>query len=41
MNDPSAATTKRMKLRYAGVCRSCGVEIPAGVIAVYDKVAKT
>ena len=40
MNDPSAATTKRMKLRYAGVCRGCGVEIPAGVIAVYDKVAK-
>lgn len=30
MNDPSAATTKRMKLRYAGVCRGCGVEIPAG-----------
>ena len=40
MNELAAATTKRMKLRYAGVCRSCGVEIPAGVIAVYDKVAK-
>jgi hypothetical protein len=40
MNEPAAATTKRMKLRYAGVCRRCGVEIPAGVVAVYDKVAK-
>ncbi|HZJ05204.1 MAG TPA: nuclease-related domain-containing protein [Nocardioidaceae bacterium] len=40
MNELAAATTKRMKLRYAGVCRSCGGEIPAGVIAVYDKVAK-
>jgi hypothetical protein len=40
MNEPAAATTKRMKLRYAGVCRICGVEVPAGVAAVYDKVAK-
>lgn len=40
MNEPAAVTTKRMKLRYAGVCRRCGVEIPAGVVAVYDKVAK-
>ena len=40
MNEPGAATTKRMKLRYAGVCRICGVEVPAGVAAVYDKLAK-
>ncbi|MHB1474284.1 MAG: nuclease-related domain-containing protein [Dermatophilaceae bacterium] len=40
MNEPAAATTKRMKLRYAGVCRICGVEVPAGVAAVYDKMAK-
>ena len=40
MSEPAAATTKRMKLRYDGVCRGCGAEIPAGVLAVYDKVAK-
>ena len=40
MNELPAATTKRMKLLYAGVCRSCGVSVPAGVVAVYDKVAK-
>ena len=40
MNELPAATTKRMKLRYAGVCRSCDVSVPAGVVAVYDKVAK-
>ena len=40
MSEPAAATTKQMKLRYAGVCRGCGVEVPAGVLAVYDKVAR-
>ena len=40
MSEPTDATTKRMKLRYAGVCRGCGAEVPAGVLAVYDKVAK-
>jgi len=40
MSEPAAATTKRMKLRYAGVCRGCGAEVPAGVVAVYDRVAK-
>jgi Nuclease-related domain len=40
MSEPTAATTKRMKLRYAGVCHGCGAEVPAGVVAVYDKVAK-
>jgi hypothetical protein len=40
MNEPAAATTKRMKLPYAGTCRGCGVEVPADVVAVYDKVAK-
>ena len=39
-SDDDAATTKRMKLRYAGVCRGCGFKIPAGALAVYDKVAK-
>jgi hypothetical protein len=40
MIEPATATTKRMKLRYAGTCRDCGVEVPAGVLAIYDKVAK-
>lgn len=40
MNQPVIATTKRMKLRYAGACRDCGVEVPAGVVAIYDKVAR-
>src|SRR5665647_2549592 len=40
MSEPAAATTKRMKLRYAGVCHGCGAEVVAGVLAVYDKVAK-
>jgi Nuclease-related domain len=40
MSEPTAATTKRMKLRYTGVCHGCGAEVPAGVLAVYDKVAK-
>jgi Nuclease-related domain len=40
MNESAAATTKRMKLRYAGVCRGCGFKVPADALAVYDKVAK-
>ena len=34
------APTKRMRLRYSGLCRHCGVEVPAGVVAIYDKTAK-
>ena len=34
------APTKRMRLRYSGLCRRCGVEVPAGVVAIYDKTAK-
>jgi hypothetical protein len=29
-----------MKLRFAGSCRACGVELPVGALAVYDKIAK-
>ena len=31
---------KRMKLRYAGSCRSCLAQLPAGTLAVYDRAAK-
>ena len=37
---PIPATTKRMRLRFAGPCRECGVDQPAGDVAIYDKVAK-
>jgi hypothetical protein len=29
-----------MKLRYAGRCRLCGVELPVGTLALYDREAK-
>lgn len=32
---------KRMKLRYAGVCRMCGIELPARTDAIYERSAKT
>ena len=31
---------KRMKLRYAGSCRSCLAQLPAGTLAVYDREGK-
>ncbi|WP_245618491.1 nuclease-related domain-containing protein [Knoellia aerolata] len=35
------ADEKRMRLRYAGACRVCGVELPAKVEAVYERTTKT
>ena len=32
---------KRMRLRYAGVCRICGTELPARAEAVYERTTKT
>jgi len=32
---------KQMRLRYAGVCRLCGVELPARTEAVYERSTKT
>lgn len=32
---------KRMKLRYAGNCRLCGVELPAKAYAIYERDTKT
>lgn len=35
------ADEKRMRLRYAGTCRVCGVELPAKVEAMYERTTKT
>lgn len=32
---------KRMRLRYAGTCRLCGVELPARAEAIYERPTKT
>ncbi|WP_370460071.1 hypothetical protein [Nostocoides sp. F2B08] len=32
---------KRMRLRYAGACRVCGVELPAKAEAIYERTTKT
>jgi hypothetical protein len=32
---------KRMKLRYAGVCRLCGTDLPAKEEAIYERSTKT
>ncbi len=32
---------KKMRLRYAGVCRSCSADLPAGTPALYERVSKT
>lgn len=32
---------KRMKLRHAGTCTQCGLPLPAGVEAIYDRTTKT
>lgn len=38
---PDLRPDKRMKLRYAGVCRLCGTELPARADAVYERATKT
>jgi hypothetical protein len=37
---PSEPTTKRMRLRYAGTCRSCHVVLQVGTSAIYDRATK-
>lgn len=32
---------KRMKLRYAGTCSTCGVSVPSGVLADYHRATKS
>lgn len=45
MTEPAAAsaepTEKRMRLRYAGTCRLCGIDIAAQTVAVYERETKT
>ena len=36
-----AIDDKRMKLRFAGVCRLCGTDLPARAEAVYERATKT
>lgn len=38
---PNPPSTKRMRLRFAGRCRECSVELAAGTLAVYHRVSKT
>ena len=35
------SSIKRMKLRYAGSCSACGVNVPAGVLADYHRATKS
>ena len=35
------ADTKRMRLRYAGVCRICTAELPARTEAIYERPTRT
>ena len=38
---PEGPYEKRMKLRYAGVCRVCGADPAARVEAIYERSTKT
>src|SRR4051812_15625323 len=40
VTDSAVPPFKRMKLRYAGACRVCGVALAAGETAVYHRVLK-
>jgi len=41
VRDDPVSMSKTMRLRYAGRCRECSVDLPAGRTAVYDRVTKT
>lgn len=41
MPEAASLTDKRMRLRYAGTCRLCGVELEARSVAVYERAMKT
>ena len=32
---------KRIRLRYVGTCRLCGAQLPAGLLAVYERTTKS
>lgn len=41
MDAESVPDEKRMRLRYAGMCRVCGAELPAKTDAIYERTTKT
>lgn len=41
MSDQTSMDEKRMRLRFAGTCRVCGVELAARTAAVYERSTKT
>lgn len=41
MGENEVQPLKSMRLRYAGHCRECGLALPAGTTAVYDRESKT
>ena len=41
MSDHALPDEKRMRLRYAGTCRLCGLGLPAKADAIYERVTKT
>ncbi len=41
MADDSDPREKRMRLRYAGTCRVCGVALPARAEAIYERATRT
>ena len=41
MEPAETASDKRMKLRYPGLCRLCGAELPARQEVIYERVSKS
>lgn len=41
VQEVSGPDEKRMRLRYAGVCRVCGSELPVKAEAIYERATKT
>jgi hypothetical protein len=41
MDEGPAPDEKRLRLRYAGTCRLCGVALPAKAEAIYERSSKT
>ncbi|MCL8251433.1 NERD domain-containing protein [Aeromicrobium fastidiosum] len=41
MSDASPVDEKRMRLRFAGTCRVCGIDIPARTPALYERSTRT
>lgn len=40
-DSPVGEHERQMRLRYAGVCTACGLRLPAGTTAIYDRVSRT